>query len=1140
MNIESGFTLIEIIVTMVILGILSAIAGMGIITGTKGYLFTKENAHMAQKSQLAMARMSRELMVITNISAKDSTQPDPYIIYDNLSGRHAIAKVGTTIKIFSNLQPTQTELPSGGDVLIDNVDSFTLSYYKGTDAWDGSDIRLLSVIVIDLSLSRSESGMGNISLSTTVHPRNTKNYGGAPPTTSPPTKSNYGCFVATAAYGEQDHPVVLLLRQFRDRCLLTWNGGKAVVRAYYAIGPFIADKIEGRAWACFAAQFILLPFVGVAFFMLYFPAAIPLILIVSWLITRMIFSVVRRRNNIVCHTLSDNREGSVLIGLIVTMVVISSIGAAMVSLTSTSIFSQVGGNSSERAYFLAESGYRYSASRYLNAADETAKDSELVAMHTQQTYTLLNDNGQFKLQVYPYYFKSGSPTTPPTTTLNTVVPGGFPPGLTLPGRLKIGSKFFNCDSATQSGPNVTFTMSAPIPPIPAGMDVLSVAISSNNTQTVIKGGDLYLDSNGYAGAFPLLNGTINVKGHVYSYERVDHANNCLTGIDDPADPNMSDFDVEPNTDIVLQKFVKLHSTGIFGQGPMQAQRKIVYHVPLPTSSTGEKEEFHDTFENKEHWHDSTLGSHEIQITGGDKALKVTGIGDVADSTDDKGSLITLDWAKTNVDLASAHVIAGHYLSYDAQVKVGFDPLPPWQINGTDFPEYYMAGLSFRQKNNGDSYGLSFVRGDNAYVRESDSITDGIPDDFVPQNDWPMIVLWQQTDSGSEKTWLAYKYLTGPVFFSDDMESGTTPDWTAEIPWEYAGTRCHSGTTCWTCSPSGVTVEAALESQIIDISGATPTKLSFWHWYEIDESEGLVEISVDDGVWQEIATYTGDLSGVTNSVPVELDLSSYLGAGNPEKIVVRFRLCSDPAKIGDGWYIDDVKIYENFPINEATLLIRVREAASLGFVNGSGATMVDGDCIVGTTSGAKGTVHGTPILSSGSWGDGDAAGIIMLNNVSGSFQNAEPLLVLGALTVAQATEFSVRDNYLRAYYGDVNGYGTPNNNPLDYKKLGNPRNPSRVNWPPDEVEETEAGNDYFTLVAWDAVNEVDSSVECLGIGKEQDAVIRTNAITTTDSGIFGQPEIGLHTFGYSSTNVYFDDFAIQAEVSAIITTFPIQE
>jgi prepilin-type N-terminal cleavage/methylation domain-containing protein len=1101
MNSDSGFTLLEIVVSMVILGIMVIIAGLGIVTATKGYLFTRENAHMAQKAQLAMARLNRELTELMDVT---STTPNS-IVYKRPGGQYSIAKVGDVIKI----REGSASPPDGdnGDILIDNVNSFTLTCYKivsGTTpvAWTpADDIDLLYAIEIGMTLTRSESGIGNVSFSTTVNPRNNKNYGGAPPTTNPPSKASYGCFVATAAYGEPDRPIFLLLRQFRDRLFRTWEGEKYV--------------------------------------------AISLILLVSWLITRMTFWFARRGNHGARNMLS-NQKGSVLIALIVTMVVLSSIGAAMVSLTSTSTFSRVGSNSAERAYFLAESGYRYAASRYLNAADETAKDNELLAMHTQQTFTLLNDNGQFELRVYPYYFKTtGSASVTPAATLDATVPGGFPPGLTLStGRLMIGSKFYDYISATHTGSNVIFNFGSPIPQPPSGTDVLSVATSSATIQTVSKGGDISLDPNDYARAFPSRNGTIKVNDHIYAYEETDLANNRLAGIYDPAEPNMTPFSVGANTNIILQKFTKLHSTGVFGQGSIQTKREIIFHVPLPTSSAGEKEEFHDTFEDKSHWEPSTLGSHEVQEIKGDKALKVTGMGDVAGAVGAKGSLITLDWKTTNVNLARAHQAAGHYLSYDAQVKIGFDPPPPWTYDGMPFPEYYMAGISFRQKYNGDSYGVSFLRGDNDYDRGD--ITDGIPDELVPLNDNPMIVLWQQTNSDlvPQRKWLAYKDLSGAtVYLSDDVESGMN-GWSATGLWNITNHRANSPTNAWYYGQPGTwnydtggTNSGSVVSPDINLNSAPSATLRFWSWYETEDEarrwdKKFVEISTNGGTnWTRLSQITG-ASQIWRRISI--NLSSYIG----HTVKIRFRFDTIDALYNnyEGWYIDDVKITADFPINESTLLVRIKEAASLRFINGSGPAVIDGDYISGADSHAKGRACGTPILSAGSWGAGNAQGIITLNNVTGTFRDDEVIRVIGSETMAKATGYNDRDNYIMAYYGDIYGYGTPNYTPLDNEKHGNPR--GELHWPPDEVDDTEPDNDYFTLVQWDA--DIDSSVERLGTGLRENAIIRTDAITTTDSGNFGQPEVGLHTFGYSSTNIYFDDFGLQAEVATIITTPPIQE
>lgn len=60
----------------------------------------------------------------------------------------------------------------------------------------------------------------------------------------PETGSGGGCFVATAAYGHRMEPDVVALRRFRDHHLVKWKAGRAFVRAYWVVGPVLADRIS--------------------------------------------------------------------------------------------------------------------------------------------------------------------------------------------------------------------------------------------------------------------------------------------------------------------------------------------------------------------------------------------------------------------------------------------------------------------------------------------------------------------------------------------------------------------------------------------------------------------------------------------------------------------------------------------------------------------------------------------------------------------------------------------------------------------------------------------------------------------------------------------------------------------------------
>jgi Sel1 repeat len=55
-----------------------------------------------------------------------------------------------------------------------------------------------------------------------------------------------GCFVLTACYGNENHPLVKDFRNFRDQVLLVTPMGKALVGAYYKHGPAAADYVRNK------------------------------------------------------------------------------------------------------------------------------------------------------------------------------------------------------------------------------------------------------------------------------------------------------------------------------------------------------------------------------------------------------------------------------------------------------------------------------------------------------------------------------------------------------------------------------------------------------------------------------------------------------------------------------------------------------------------------------------------------------------------------------------------------------------------------------------------------------------------------------------------------------------------------------
>ncbi len=66
-----------------------------------------------------------------------------------------------------------------------------------------------------------------------------------------------GCMIATAVYGSPLAPEVCVLREFRDRHLLTNRPGKAFVSVYYRWSPPMADYISRHTGARMAARCLL-------------------------------------------------------------------------------------------------------------------------------------------------------------------------------------------------------------------------------------------------------------------------------------------------------------------------------------------------------------------------------------------------------------------------------------------------------------------------------------------------------------------------------------------------------------------------------------------------------------------------------------------------------------------------------------------------------------------------------------------------------------------------------------------------------------------------------------------------------------------------------------------------------------------
>jgi prepilin-type N-terminal cleavage/methylation domain-containing protein len=1032
LNKDAGFSLIEIIVSLVIVGILASIASMGVVSAISGYAVVKENVSLSQKIQLAATRISRELLELTAIDNRDDSRPS--IVFHSATGRrHAIAKVNETIRLYDidEDQPGMIDdayLESSGDILTDRVEAFTLNYFQGVSIWDGSDIRDLSTIQISLNLIRTDIAGSTVNVTTRVHLRNNDNYGGSPavqPVTAA-TGDQYACFISAA----QSRPVVLV-STWTGR-LLTWAPG------LIALFVFCGVTLE---------------------------------------------SILAAKRKSVLFNKSD---GSVLIGMIITILVFAALGAALVPMISSSQLQRTAAGRSDQAYYMAESGLRYAASQYLSAISEAQKYAVLNDLHGV-THRLQGNQGAFTVAVNPYYFLVDvDPAN--TTTLITRFYGdladkdAFTAG---GGSLSIDDSVYSFTSASIAGQQITFFMSTSLT-VPVDTPVYPVAQAIAQT---VNDNDALALAPGAGKIFPQRNGSFVLGDDTYTYRENGRDTNTLLGIKRTDGSGFSEFTLTADTNIRLKKFVKITSTGIVGSGDMMATRDIVYHVQIPEEKEPQRISLHEKFDNLDKWNESLLGAHEIDQLAENNVLRVSGISQSGVDTP-SASLIALN----------AGAVQFNPDDFDTQVKIGYDPV---------IPDYYTAGISFRLAAGGDkTYGLSFQRSaPSGDTSDEDHIYNGLKP--FDADHVLAIILWQSTGSNhSDKQWLAYKKISA-VNIPPQLN-----DFISEDDWSGGPLNLFSSTAI-----------ASLPMLPCDFKNMK------------------LELNVDCVVGS-CTSLMVNWDGEMNWTPVDLanKMETDVTENQGKPYAISFRIDSPPVSMPAPQITVTIDVVaDNFDIQNATLLTRFSVTNALEFIYNGEKTIEPGDRIF-QQSGASASVYGYPLISP----DDPNQGTLLLKDVNGPFVNGN-LSVIGKTDVATLNGVYEDQPYhfIKAYYGTEFACGNRSDDQLDRQKGANQTNPDTLNWPPDEGTPWTSERDNFTLIQWDAHNpdvKGEASVSLIS-HKDFDAridyrntIVKITRSPLTDSG----STLGLHTFGKGSPEVYFDDFGYQSFVDQpVVISQPIQ-
>jgi prepilin-type N-terminal cleavage/methylation domain-containing protein len=813
---RAGFTLVEIIAVMALVGVLAAYTSIGIVQGVDVYFASRDATELGAKGSLAINRLVRTLRNVTDISVAGPDAVTVSLLQDGSSQTHSISQSADRLLV--------NGLPLADRLAANN--GFNLSYFLGTgETWSLASNSLDQLAYVEIRLSfESLSGIPIVFQSRVV-PRNTYIPQGFSPGGVGATAMPSNCFVATAAHGSGQIHIVQVLRSWRDKVLAETMAGRALIKLYYRYGPGAAEFLDHHDFLKPYVRTMLMPLSAWASLRLSSPAS-------TWGIFAMCLSVAllavramrydRSAPLPVQHSLTD---GFALMGVLSAMLVIGVLSTAMVPLFSSSVQAGAGSDLSARAYYLAESGMRYAGKKYMEAP-AASKDSVIIDLHQKSSFSL-SAVESFDIDVEPWWFEADvSAANPASLRVQSV--GDFPEqyrdGSVGSGRLVVGTslttynglihdedagelQFDNVGIATALGVTDVF----PAASIPSDVSLMP------GDNLVVDGDDIR-GLPAVRGVLTLISGT---KEYYLIYERANYASAVLENLQNvPGKTGLpsSGASIKAGDFVVLGKYAGISSTGTVGVGASQASRTIQYHQPLEELKLYTRKSFSDDFnespkEKALNW-TSIQGDFDVGTHDGDGALFL----DASHTTNFTAPFFSALKDDNNVEEAlakldvDASVISDaglnfdtiwknsdKTLSYELQVKMKFSASQ--DSDATNPYGTWMPGLAFRLEEvegsvsasaEGDGYGhaeanfygLSFMRGitggeykNSGFLRKTYDDEDDIPDtlfdnhginsqgcddasgdcawdDDAPMDGMPYLLLWQRYKDNDEgvKRW----------------------------------------------------------------------------------------------------------------------------------------------------------------------------------------------------------------------------------------------------------------------------------------------------------------------------------------------------------------------------------------------------
>ena len=158
-----GFTLVEIVITIVIVGIISGIAAMVILQGAKAYSVEQSRSDVHYQARLALERMGREIRMVRSRTVADIPMMNPTLfLYTDSQG------IQMGFRLNAGAAQRTEDNGTTWQTLATGVTALNFSYLQQDDV-TAATAPTLWLVVIDMT---SQQGSETLQIRTRVHPRN--------------------------------------------------------------------------------------------------------------------------------------------------------------------------------------------------------------------------------------------------------------------------------------------------------------------------------------------------------------------------------------------------------------------------------------------------------------------------------------------------------------------------------------------------------------------------------------------------------------------------------------------------------------------------------------------------------------------------------------------------------------------------------------------------------------------------------------------------------------------------------------------------------------------------------------------------------------------------------------------------------